>query len=808
MHRRHRSWTGGLRWLASDRHGRWLGLLLLLGSVTYFTLRDYQGHVGGVAELDGYYYYLYLRSLQVDGDLDFTNEYKDWGNPFKFDRTATGRARNIFGVGPAIMWSPFFVTTHLLARLGVALGQPLSLDGLSRFHQVGTFYGSLLFGWIAVVLCYLLARRLATPGSGRPDRPPPVALVAALGGALAGPLPYYCLTRASYSHATATFATSLLVLLWAGWRGALDRRRWCWIGAATGLVLLVRPACVPFALLPLLEALSALAPAWRRRDGAALLRAARDPLLGALVALLVFAPQLISWQLMYGSLLTVPQGPGFLWWSKPAWGETLFSPRNGLLTMAPLMLVALAGLVGAALRRGSVARPLLLVFFLFVYVNASVHDWWGWEFSARRFTSCLPIFVVGLVAALDWIARRLRRRAGRTAQRVTGAVVVGFVLFNLAWMHAFGRYSLRWYQLRSTQALYMSVTNSLVDKVYRRIGNPLSLPASLAFSIGKGGTPRRYDRLGGSYLLGEVNPATNPAGKPDLHAMVDLGSLRFRPNLDDAFGNPAERAGKRFVPLRAPTGAVFIPLNRPGALGLVIGARALHRDTRVELRFNGHPLGTHRLSTDWTRLTVTVPAEAIDRGINRLDLLHRLPPAATAAPARRIGSTGVISPVDVAVVSGGLRGGRFCEIWVGERLVSHNRKGINVAVIDRRSGRLLDSTGFDVHIHKALYDELGAYLQRFPRGSIVALGTRGDAAKSFVPRSRRAWARFGASADLSGTPDSGYAAIGVVGGAPGSALEVVGHRAHAWVGRKPPPWRELAHYSWIRLVDLGREPPR
>ena len=50
-------------------------LLLLVGSVSYFGLTDSQGHRGGVAQLDGYYYYIYLRSLQVDGDLDFENEY-------------------------------------------------------------------------------------------------------------------------------------------------------------------------------------------------------------------------------------------------------------------------------------------------------------------------------------------------------------------------------------------------------------------------------------------------------------------------------------------------------------------------------------------------------------------------------------------------------------------------------------------------------------------------------------------------------------------------------------------------------------
>jgi hypothetical protein len=379
--------------LPADRNWLVLIALLLLATGAYFGMPNSRGYRGGIAELDGYYYYVYLRSVQMDGDIELGNDYEEWGNPFHFERTATGYHRNVFGVGPAILWAPFFLLACGLARLGIAAGLPLSPDGLSPFHQTVTFYGTLLYGWAALLLCYAITRRCF----GREH-----ALWPALGAALAGPLPFYCLTWASYSHAQAALATSLLVLLWLLWREQWTLRRWVLWGASAGLVLLVRPACAAFLLLPLYEGTRQLVAAlragspWKGR----LAHAAAGPALGALAALLVFAPQLWAWKVIFGRWLLVPQGQGFMLWSQNAWASTLFSPRNGLLTVAPLMLFALVGL-GIALRRiPATAGPLLLVLAGVLAVNGAVHDWWGWGFSARRFTSSLPIFAFGLAPCL------------------------------------------------------------------------------------------------------------------------------------------------------------------------------------------------------------------------------------------------------------------------------------------------------------------------------------------------------------------------------------------------------------------------
>ena len=771
-------------------------LLLLVGVIAYFSVKNSEGLRGGVAELDGYYYYVYLRSVQMDGDLELGNEYREWGNPFKYGTTATGRHRNVFGVGPAILWTPFFLVTHLAAWIGVKLGFALSLDGMSRFHQVGTFLGTLLYGWLAVVFCYRIALRLV----GRKH-----ALWAVLGAALAGPLPLYCLTWASYSHAQAAMASSLLILLWLKWRDDWTTRRWLLFGAAAGLVLLVRPACAPFLLLPVVEGIRHLvcsAPPNRTQEPS---RPRRLLAVGggALAALAVFSPQIVAWKIMFGSLWLVPQGADFMRWTESAWASTLFSPRNGLLTSAPLMIAALAGLVLEARRRKKLLLPLCGVGVALLLMNGAVYDWWGWGFSARRFTCALPLFTIGLAVAIRDVRAWLERSPGRAIAWVTALVVLGAILFNLQWMRLFLARNLTWYSVRSTEGLYMTVTYSSLDDIYGLMGNPLSLPSSAAFAIRRHGDPRVYDRIDGSYLLGEAHPGAIPSEDPYKNATLDMGDLRYRYHLSRSFGNPRRDGEVSYAPLREPAGHVFLPINRPGPLRMMVGGRATYPGTRVELRFNGQPVGMRDLPTNrWHRLVVDVPGRLVERGINRLDLIHHLPQGWDApGPRCSSGPVRFCSRVDVAAVSGGLKWGRFTELWVDGRKVSDNTRGINVALVDRDSGRLLGTAAFDVVMHPILYRELARFISRFPQGSIVALGARDRAGRHFRHGGRAALGLIGATTNLRSVDEAGYAAIGFIGAPTGSAMEQVAPTGHARVrlGRPPPPWREVAQYRAIVL---------
>ena len=75
--------------------------------------------IGGRMDGDGQSYYIYLRSAVFDGDLDLRNDYEMFPRDDPLIAhiciNAKGPAPNVFSVGPAVIWSPFFLVTRLIS---------------------------------------------------------------------------------------------------------------------------------------------------------------------------------------------------------------------------------------------------------------------------------------------------------------------------------------------------------------------------------------------------------------------------------------------------------------------------------------------------------------------------------------------------------------------------------------------------------------------------------------------------------------------------------------------------------------------
>ncbi len=354
---------------------------------------------------DGLRYYAYLPSLLIDGDLDFTDEYAhlygDYPKTVAYltaDRTPTGLPANRLGVGPALLWSPFFAAAHLLAVLLQALGCNLATDGYGAFYQAPVVAGSILYGGLGIWLCFRTARRLATPGA---------ALAATLLTVLAGNLIYYLTVEPSMSHPLSMFASSAFFCTWLTARQHPRRTTWLWVGALGGLLALIRPQDGLLLALPIAE--QALA-AWRA--GSRKIRTQR--LLAGLsmtaVAILVFIPQLMVWKLLNGGFLSSGYSQEFdvmFHWPFAQLFAVLFSARRGLFTWHPVFLIALIGLFWVARRDRRLAVLGFAGFAIQWLVISSWHQWsQGDAFGGRMFIVCSPIFALGLAASVDAAAQR------------------------------------------------------------------------------------------------------------------------------------------------------------------------------------------------------------------------------------------------------------------------------------------------------------------------------------------------------------------------------------------------------------------
>lgn len=383
---------------------------------------------------DAIYYYVYARSVILDGDLDFTNDYAGFDRnraPDDPKRTGgsytdTGRPLNQFSVGPAVFAAPLFLAAHGLSIALDAAGVGIGADGFGPLEQLSFGLAGVLASGIAAWACYRIARRWFGIG-------------ASLGGVLlvwlGGSMTYYTLVSPTYSHAFDACAISLWVAYWL-LRDPATPRQWAVFGALAGAVTLIRWQEAAVMLLPLGWLAWDALRTRRLAPRAALLRGAAY----GTAAVAVFTPQMIAWYVNFGSLIAVPQGTDFFNLTQPGLWQVLFSTRHGLFTWTPAALVGLAGLVPLARVAPRPAITGAVAFALLWYLNGTTRDWWGGEaFGQRRFLSLVPFLALGTAAALAWLLAHARRR-------IATGLIVALVTLNLlflgqyvAFLHGYGR---------------------------------------------------------------------------------------------------------------------------------------------------------------------------------------------------------------------------------------------------------------------------------------------------------------------------------------------------------------------------------
>lgn len=216
---------------------------------------------------------------------------------------------------------------------------------------------------------------------------------------------------------------------------------WLVWGLSAGLLALVRWQDILIALLALFEWVG-MTNDERNKSNGDVLSALTTGGLFVLGLLLAFIPQMVAWQILYGSPLTAPQGGGFFQFLRPEMLNVWFSTKRGLFSWTPIILLAVIGFVPLYRKNRMLGAATIVIFLAETYVNSIVNDWWGGEaFGARRFISLMPFFALGLAALID----ALRERVSQTAMLVAlGALIVWNNLFILQynlWLHGIGHIS-------------------------------------------------------------------------------------------------------------------------------------------------------------------------------------------------------------------------------------------------------------------------------------------------------------------------------------------------------------------------------
>jgi hypothetical protein len=528
-------------------------------------------------------YYVQLRSLFFDRDLDLKNDRGALVRPGRRRRLSriveSANSRIWSPIGPAVLWSPFYAASHMYvkaaSRLGVAKH---TADGYSdpyrRAPVLGTVACTLGGAWL---LGAVLVRRYGL-GAGS---------LAVAGAALASPIAYYVFVVPAMAHGLAFATAGALLWAWEAARRAPSLRTWAVLGVLLGLVCLVRWQGAVYLLLVAPLGLLAVVRGVRMRW----LWAAAG------LAALAFAPQMIAWKLNYGSFLTIPQGRGFVEWSAPHLVDVLVSADHGLLTWSPIALVGVVGLLGGLRPDPLLNGGALAVFFATAWVNAGVADWAaGDAYGARRFDLVFPLVAVGLGQVIDASLAAVKRNPQLPAM----ACVFLLVVWNLGQIALFRQH-------RYPQALPLERVVADQARQARLLAQDLGGAVA-----GDAGRALAYKMLSAEYLFSRFN-----RGGVVRLAFADQRELRG--GWSPGYCGPGEVPFRWALP---PESCLLLPVDGRFEMDLTLRARApaATQPQTATIRFNDRVIAVAPVPERWAEIRASVPETNVTSGENWLCL--------------------------------------------------------------------------------------------------------------------------------------------------------------------------------------------
>jgi hypothetical protein len=357
---------------------------------------------------DGVYYYSFTRSLFFDRDLDTTNEYLHyWGETKEKPlwKTVTGKNANFAPIGSALLWLPWMLLGHMLAKGFNLLGWGLAVDGYSYPYEALVCLGSAFYGFLGIFFSYLVSRDYFSQR---------ISLLSAISIWFATSVVAYMTIYISMAHMSSLFAVALFIYLWQRQRGNRDLSNWIALGLSGGLMTLVRTENIIFSGLLLADLIGAIT---NRRGEKDLKKIWLGIGIAFFLLVIVLLPQFLAWKSIYGSYLAIPYReaggrfePTLSWISKSLINsfKLLFSSRHGLFIWTPITILSILGSIQLCRRAPELGWPYLSLFLIFVLFYGSWSCWWGGHsFGARFLIKCTPIFVLGLAALMEVLEKRI-----------------------------------------------------------------------------------------------------------------------------------------------------------------------------------------------------------------------------------------------------------------------------------------------------------------------------------------------------------------------------------------------------------------
>ncbi|MCX7765242.1 MAG: hypothetical protein N2246_00840 [Candidatus Sumerlaeia bacterium] len=401
---------------------------------------------------DGVLNFVYLRSFIEDGDLDFANDFQEFDRrknyTYKFTNlprdSLTGHYVNRYGIGSAILWSPFYLGLRFVTR---ALPAGLEFDSFGKSAELAVSLGSFFYCASGLLILYLFLRSHFFVF---------VSLYAVVFILLATPLAFYTYFHPSMSHANAFSLMTLWLILYLSIFHNFSNRfsliRWGVLGFVSSLLIMTR---FQDAIVLVVLVIGELWFWLKRNISTPVPRQVLSAYLLFLITLLVtFTPQLLVWNYLYGSLFSGPspylQYPEFNLLYPRHFFKVLFSPWHGLFYWHPVLFLSLVGLmigvfkpvgdISNLLHRNPIfiSRTCLLFLILFLFEVYLVACWQVWHAGAslgqRLLITTFPALSYGIAIIVALTKKNWHKLAL--------VILLGLAILwnaNLIWQYATNR---------------------------------------------------------------------------------------------------------------------------------------------------------------------------------------------------------------------------------------------------------------------------------------------------------------------------------------------------------------------------------
>ncbi|MBX3186934.1 MAG: hypothetical protein KF819_07965 [Labilithrix sp.] len=554
---------------------------------------------------DGFYTWIYARSLAFDFDIHLANDYALCGDIFNAGiDEGGGRPANPLYFGPALLLAPVTFVVKTLLSFGPEVNAKWS-GGCSGPIVYFVGYSAVIATTLTVWIGYRIARRFYSEGA---------CAVAVVVVGLASPLNVFGTLSWYYSHVWAALAVAVSFLTaFRAHEAPENGRSWLVAGLGCGFAALMRTQESLWLLLPLASiATHALSTRkthamWR---GTALLRVL---LLGA-GFIVVYAIQLYVYRRIYGSAFVIPQGKLYLQLSHAHPWLLLFSARSGLLYWTPLLWLAVVGmpLLVANRRMGLLGAAIVVASAANIYVASAALSWTGSGTIGARVQTSLA---APLLFAIGASATSMLRWAAQRRIRAPAALLLALAPWIwTTWMT--GTAGMPNDRVVAAPELYSGAVKNGVSTIYRNIGNPWTLPATLVFSTRYHAPPRVFDQL-----------ASDGMWAKDYRTLEVLttDTLTFKTPPPAFYGEDLAKFAARELGVRPGEQSRFlVTLYWPWVTAVRVTARPVSGPATLTIKsasfWRTRELGKVRFERKDT-VEIAVPPDAFDSGINEV-ILH------------------------------------------------------------------------------------------------------------------------------------------------------------------------------------------